>query len=64
MAAHTSLMTPNIRPLALSWALLAPLMEHLPGGPDHHPILFAAAALLTGSVIVNSFDIANNSPPA
>jgi len=41
----------------LSWALLAPLMEQLPGGPDHHAILFAAAAMLTGSVIANSFDL-------
>ena len=41
----------------LSWALLAPLMEQLPGGPAHHAILFAAAALLTGSVIANSFDL-------
>ena len=42
----------------LSWALLGPLMEQLPDGPDHHAILFAAATLLTGSVIVNSFDLA------
>ena len=41
----------------LSWALLGPLMEQLPGGPDHHAILFAAAAMLTGSVIANSFDL-------
>ena len=41
----------------LSWALLAPLMEQLPDGPAHHAVLFAAAAMLTGSVIANSFDL-------
>ena len=41
----------------LSWALLAPLMEQVPGGPAHHAVLFAAAAMLTGSVIANSFDL-------
>ena len=41
----------------LSWALLWPVMDQLPDGPAHHAILFAVAAMLTGSVIANSFDL-------
>ncbi len=41
----------------LAWAMLLPVMEQLPDGPAHHAILFAVAAVLTGSVIANSFDL-------